>query len=168
MSCKGETKDDNGIDPTVYTMWGDYTIANPEFKNDALPDVDYFHNNEEDANRLAKLVVSRKKKAGSTLYWFYQRANADLPKPGKKSIVTDFDGIAQAIIETKKIDTIPFNKISETYAALDMGTDSEPLKKWKAAHWEFFADAMEAGEVEPSKNMLVVCEWFETIWPKEK
>jgi uncharacterized protein YhfF len=94
ISCKSETKTENGIDISVYQMWTNFTESNPEFKTDELPDSDYFHNNKSDANRLAALIVSGKKQAGSNLYYFYEEANADLPKIGTKSIVTYFDGKA--------------------------------------------------------------------------
>ena len=167
ISCKSETKSENEIDKTVYEMWGNFTESNPEFKKDELPDSHPFHNNKEDANRLAELILSGKKKAGSNLYFWYEEANADLPKIGTKSIVTDFDGKARAIIEIKKVDTIPFNQISKDYAELDMGTNIEPLKKWKKAHWDFFANAMEQSGEKPTEEMLIVCEWFETIWPEK-
>ncbi len=113
------------------------------------------------------MIVIGKKRAGSNLYFWYEQANADLPKIGTKSIVTDFDGKAQAIIEIIKVDTIPFNKISEDYAELDMGTDVEPLEKWKKAHWDFFTDALQqSGEKPPTEEMLIVCERFQKIWPE--
>ncbi len=167
ISCKSETKSENEIDKTVYEMWGNFTESNPEFKKDELPDSHPFHNNKEDANRLAELILSGKKKAGSNLYFWYEEANADLPKIGTKSIVTDFDGKAQAMLEIKKVDTIPFNQISKDYAELDMGTNIKPLKKWKKAHWDFFANAMEQSGEKPTEEMLIVCEWFETIWPEK-
>lgn len=179
FSCKTETKTETNsqvekivetedeIDKTVYEIWNNFTKSNPQFKKDELPDSDFFHNNENDANRLAELIVNGKKKASSGLYIWYKETNADLPKIGTKLIVTDFDGKAQAIIETKKVDTIPFNKISIDYAELDMGTDIEPLEKWKKAHWEFFANAIEQSGQIPTEEMLIVCEWFETIWTKK-
>lgn len=171
MSCKNETKGEikteNGIDKSVYQIWTDFTDSNPEFKTDELPDSDYFHNNEADANRLATLIVSGEKQAGSNLYYFFEEANADLPRIGTKSIVTDFDGKARAIIEITKVDTIPFYQISKDYATLDMGTHIEPLSKWKKAHWDFFASALEEGGKQPTEKMLIVCQWFETIWTEK-
>lgn len=167
ISCKSEIKTENGTDKTVYEMWNSFTKSNPEFKKDKLPESWHFHNNEEDANRLAKLTLSGKKKAGSGLYAWYEEANADLPKIGTKHIITDFDGKAQAIIEIIKVDTIPFNQISKDYAEIDMGTNIEPLKKWKKAHWEFFANAMEENGEKPTEEMLIVCERFEIIWPEK-
>ncbi|SDE91298.1 Uncharacterized protein YhfF [Pricia antarctica] len=148
-------------------MWNAFTESNPEFKKEELPESTFFHDNEADANRLAELIVNGKKKAGSNLYHWYEEVNADLPKIGTKSIVTDFDGKARAIIETIKVDTIPFHQISAAYAEMDMGTTIEPLKKWKKAHWDFFANALEESGKKPTEDMLIVCEKFETIWPKK-
>ncbi|WP_373516498.1 ASCH domain-containing protein [Pricia sp.] len=172
IGCKNQTKTEtetkNGIDKTVYEMWGDFTESNPEFKKEELPDSNPFHNNEYDANRLAELILIGEKKAGSNLYYWYEEANADLPKIGTKSIVTDFDGKAKAIIEIIKVDTIPFNEISREYAELDMGTKNGPLKKWRKAHWDFFTQALEGSQKQPTEDMLIVCEWFETIWPEKR
>jgi len=171
FSCKNATKTEfkteNGIDKTVYEMWNSFIKSNPEFKDNEMPESWYFHNNEKDANRLAELIVSEKKKAGSGLYSWYEEANADLPKVGTKHIITDFDGKARAIIEIIKVDTIPFNQISKDYAEMDIGTKIEPLKKWKKAHWDFFVNAMEESGGKPTEEMLIVCEKFETIWKKK-
>lgn len=166
IGCKSETKNENGTDKSVYTMWSNFTDSNPEYKNEALPDATTFHNNKVDANRLAELIVTGKKQAGSNLYFWYKEANAPLPQIGTKTIVTDFDGKARAIIQSKKVDTIPFNQISKEYATLDMGTDIEPLKKWKKAHWDFFSSALLESDEKPTEDMLIVCERFEVIWPK--
>ena len=170
MSCKSDTKTeiitDNEIDKSVYDMWNNFTASHPEFKKDEQPESWFFHNNKDDANRLAELVLSGKKRAGSGLYAWYKEANADLPKIGTKHIITDFEGKAKAIIEIKKVDTIPFHQISKDYAEMDMGTSIEPLKKWKKAHWDFFAKTMEENGEKPSEEMLIVCERFETIWPE--
>ncbi|MBU3027625.1 ASCH domain-containing protein [Zobellia galactanivorans] len=166
-SCKGETKAEQelAINPSVQEMWERFTTSYPEFKEEEQPESWFFHDNEEDANRLAELVVQGKKQAGSGLYSWYKEAKANLPSVGTKHIITDFDGTARAIIETKKVDTIPFNQISEAYAALDMGTTNEALQKWKKAHWDFFASTMKESEKQATEDMLVVCEYFETLWP---
>ncbi|MEO9891815.1 ASCH domain-containing protein [Aurantibacter sp.] len=166
FGCKSETKNETGIDESVVTLWDSFIFENPEFKNNDRPEAWFFHNNEKDANRLAALTLSKKKQAGSGLYAWYKEAQADLPQVGTQHIITDFNGTAKAIIEITKVDTIPFNQITPAYATLDMGTTEEPLEKWKKAHWEFFASTLEEAETKPSEGMLVVCEWFETIWPK--
>lgn len=182
-SCKNKTKTkteteskivaekqvetEKGIDKSVSEMWNDFTQSNPEFKNDGIPESDFFHNNESDANRLAELTLTGKKRASSGLYSLYEQYNADLPSVGTKQIVTDFDGKAKAIIENVSVDTIPFNEISKKYAEMDMGTDIELLEKWKKAHWEFFKNFLiESGE-KPTEEMLIVAVRFKKIWPEE-
>ncbi|WP_417876630.1 ASCH domain-containing protein [Winogradskyella sediminis] len=170
-ACKSETttriQQEKSIDKSVYEIWQAYLKSHPELPQDELPESWYFHDNRDDANRLAALVLSRKKKASSGLYTWYKDANADLPKIGTKHIVTNFNGAAKAIIEITKVDTIPFNKIPKSYAALDMGISTNPLQKWKKAHWDFFTSSMvESGET-PTEDMLIVCEEFKTIWPEK-
>ena len=170
FSCKTEKKATpeivDGVDITVREMWTNYIESNPEFKNTTIPDSWFFHNNEKDANRLANLTVSGKKRASSGLYYWYKEAKADLPKVGTKHIVTDFQGNAKVIIEITKVDTIPFNQISENYAKLDIGIESEALQEWRKAHWDFFADAIKKAGKTPTEEILVVCERFEKVWPK--
>ena len=113
----------NGIDKSVSEMWNNYIETNPEFKDEEIPESDFFHNNREDANRLAELTLNGKKKASSGLYSLYKQYEVDLPKVGMKQIITNFDGKAQVIIKNRSVDTIPFNKISKDYAELDMGTN---------------------------------------------
>ena len=160
-----ETEPENVIDESVSEMWNDYIESNPESKNEEIPESDFFHNNREDANRLAELTLNGEKKASSGLLSLYKQYNVDLPKVGSKQIITDFDGKALAIIENTSVDTIPFNKISREYAELDMGTDIEPLEKWKKAHWDFFENFLKDSGEKPTEDMLIVCTRFETIWP---
>jgi len=159
-----EKNTEKEIDQSVRKMWNNYIKSNPEFKEEEIPESEFFHNNEKDANRLAELTIKGKKKASSGLLSLYKQYNVDLPKVRAKQIITDFDGKAKAIIENMRVDTIPFNKISKEYAELDMGTDIEPLKKWKKAHWDFFESFLEESGEKPTEEMLIVCVKFETIW----
>ncbi|WP_047247476.1 ASCH domain-containing protein [Maribacter thermophilus] len=179
IGCKSETKTktteetplnlqteaQNEVDKSVYEMWSDYVTANPKSENEEIPESDFFHDNEDDANRLAELTLNGKKSASSGLLSLYKKYKVDLPKVGAKQIVTDYNGKAIAIIENKSVDLIPFNEISETYAQSDMGTDIEPLKKWKKAHWNFFKAILEESGDSPTEEMPVVCVRFKTIWP---
>jgi uncharacterized protein YhfF len=171
-SCKSETKSEsnaeNENDKSPKQMWGEYLKSNPNDAYEEIPDADFFHTNKEDANRLGELVVNGKKKASSSLFSLYEKYNVEVPKVGKKQIVTNFEGKALAIIATIKVDTIPFNQITAAYAALDMGTNTEPLKKWKKAHWDFFESFLKESEETPSEDMLILCESIEIIWPKNE
>ena len=163
---KKQIKTASEIDKSPAEMWEDYIKSNPKFKDEEIPEFDFFHNNREDANRLAELTLTNKKKASSGLYSLYKQYNVDLPSVGTKLIVTNFDGKAKAIIQNVSIDTIPFNKISKKYAELDLGTNIDPLEKWKKAHWNFFESFLKESGEKPTENMLIVCIMFEKIWPE--
>jgi len=163
---KSETTLGDGTNQSVYDMWSSYIKSNPEFANQEMPTSDFFHNNKADANRLAHLTLGGDKRASSGLYALYQHYGVELPKDGNLQIITDFNGKAIAIIETKSVDTIPFGKITAEYAAMDMGTHIDPLKVWKKAHWDFFANVLKEIGRQPTEDMLVVCETFEKIWPE--
>lgn len=154
----------NETTPTAF--WNAFVAEHPQYQNSEQPEAWYFHNNKDDANRLANLVVTRKKQAGSGLYQWYKDANADLPEVGTLHIITNFSDEAKAIIKVVKVDTISFNNISEAYASLDMGTSENALVKWKKAHREFFESSLDESDQIFNENKLVVCEWYETIWPR--
>ncbi len=160
INCKSEDKP-----KTPEALWQDYIATYPEHSTDVIPDADFFHNNEADANRLGQLILAGKKRAGSSLYSLYRKYEMDLPQPGKMQIVTDFDGNALALIETIAVDTVPFNQISAAYAAKDMGTEDNALKKWKKEHWDFFEYFLDEMGEKPSGDMLIVCEQFKKVWP---
>lgn len=169
ISCKNDAKKEVAteisIDASVYEMWNDFAESDEEIKKEELPESWFFHDNKEDADRLAALTVNGKKKATTSgLYKWYVEAKAELPQIGTKHIVTDFDGTAKAIIEITKVDTIPFNQMTASLAALDMGTEIEPLEKWRKAHWNFFKSVMNENDDEPTEDMLIVFERFKTVW----
>jgi len=172
LSCKSNEKKevalDNAIDASVYKIWNDYTESNPRINKEELPESWFFHDNKEDADRLAALTVNGKKTATTSgLYKWYVDAEADLPQIGTNHIITDFDGKAKAVIEITNVDTIPFNQLSESLAAFDMGTDKEALNKWREAHWSYFESVMKESGEEPSEDMLIVFERFKTVWTEK-
>ena len=87
-----------------------------------------------------------------------------MQKVGTLNIITDYNGKAKAIIKTQKVDTIPFNQVSENYAELDMATKDNALAKWKKAYWGFFSSELKKQDNLPTEDMLIVCETFEKVW----
>ncbi|WP_396596243.1 ASCH domain-containing protein [Dokdonia sp. R86516] len=155
------------IDSSVSAMWRDFKQAHSEYANEPQPNADFFHDNKEDANRLAGLTVLGKKQASSSLYFLYKKYGVDLPQAEDLQIITNFEGKAQAIIKTKTVDTVAYNDISKAYAILDMGTAFNALGQWEKAHQAFFESYTKESGVKTIDSMLIVCETFETIWTKD-
>ena len=76
--------------------------------NKKIPPSFYFCDNEIDAIECAELVVKGIKQATATSLWWYEKNNEPLPNIGDCYVITDWKGIAKAIIETTKIELVPF------------------------------------------------------------
>ena len=151
------------IHPSVNQMWEDFIKENNEYKSHEMPESWYFCDNKMDANECADLVVNKVKQATSTSLWWYEKNNERLPKSNDIYIVTDWDGMAKAIIRTTKVNKVPFNHITKHYAEIE-GEGNKSLEYWKKIHWDYFTREMKPFGAMPSEKMIIVCEQFETIW----
>ena len=62
-----------------------------------------FDDNERSADELARLVLSGTKRASAGLQWSFEAAGVLPPKPGDLSIVTNWAGVPQCVIETTEV-----------------------------------------------------------------
>ena len=148
---------------SVYKMWVAFQAKNPEYENQDFTDSFNFCDNEKDAKECAQLTEDGIKKATSTSLWWFEVNQEDLPEVGNVYVISDWYGIAKAIIRTTKVEKVPFNQITEDYAAIE-GEGDKSLAYWKKVHWEYYTREMAVEDEIPSEDMLIVCEQFETLW----
>jgi len=123
----------------------------------------HFCDNEEDANNLAELVKQGVKRATTGLYYFYEVEGETLPKLGDLSIIIDWQGKAQCIIETKKVNLLSFKEVTEEFAEIE-GEGDKSLKYWREVHINAFNRQLKEHEKEFGEDMVVVCEEFEAVY----
>jgi len=150
---------------SVGNLWNDFLDRNSQNKNKETPISFFFCDNENDANECAELVIKGIKKATATSLWWYQRNNEPLPKIGDQYIVTDWDGDAKAIIETIKIEQVPYNKMTPEFAEIE-GEGDKSLEYWKKVHKAYYTREMASFNDDFDENMIIVCEHFKTIYIK--
>ncbi|MHB8129970.1 MAG: ASCH domain-containing protein [Mobilitalea sp.] len=152
---------------SVLAMWKEYLTTIGEDEENTLKSYTSWHfcDNEEDANDLAELVLLGTKRATASLYLSYEYEKEDLPKIGKHSIIMDWSNDARCILETIKIDIVPYQEVTESFAATE-GEGDKSLDYWRRAHWSYFSREMEAMGSEASEDMLVVCEEFKVVYKK--
>lgn len=150
---------------SVEVLWNNFRNENPETKKIALPISFYFCDNEFDANECADLVVKGIKKATATSLWWYKKNNEPLPKVGDLYIITDWSGNAKAVIETTKIDQVPYNKITSEFAEIE-GEGDKSLAYWKRVHNDYYTREMKVFNEQFDENMIIVCEQFKTVYLK--
>jgi len=124
----------------------------------------HFCDNQRDADELAQLVKSGIKTATASLCEMYDIDEEDtLPKVGEYSIITDWEGRAQCIIETIEVNLVPFKEVEEDFAYLE-GEGDRTLEHWRKAHMEFFQRELKDHPIDFSEDMLVVCEKFKVVY----
>jgi uncharacterized protein YhfF len=126
----------------------------------------HFDDSERVANALGALVLSGQKRATAGLLWTHEVADKPLPRIGALSVVTDWHGTPLCVIETTHTEIVPFDKVSETFAAIE-GEGDKTLRYWQDAHWRFFTRECQRIGREPSLDMPVVCEQFKVVYQEK-
>ncbi len=148
---------------TVENLWNSFLKNHPTNKIKVLPESFYFCDNEKDANECAELVAKGIKQATATSLWWYEKNNESLPKIGDQYVITDWEGNAKAVIETTKVEQVPYNEITAEFAAIE-GEGDKSLKYWKEVHEAYYKREMEPLGDSFSEEMIIVCEYFKTIY----
>ena len=144
-------------------LWNAFISKHQEYKTKALPSSFYFCDNEKDANECAELVVKGIKQATATSLWWYNTHKQPLPKSGDLYIITDWNGHAKAIIQTIKIEQVPYREITEKFAATE-GEGDKSLRYWKKVHEAYYKREMIPYGASFSEEMIIVCEYFKTLY----
>ncbi|QPG04493.1 ASCH domain-containing protein [Salinimonas marina] len=100
----------------------------------------HFCDNESDANECAELVLKGIKRATSPSLWWFQAKGEPLPKAGDLNIVTNWARQALCIIKTTSVAIVPFNQVTEEYAALE---GDKSLAYWQHVHWDYYHRELE-------------------------
>ena len=155
------------FDPSVYTMWDSFVEKNPEYSPKSFVSAWHFCDKEKDANECAELVALGIKKATTASQWWFDKGFEKYPEIGELNVVTDWAGKAKAIIETTKIERVPYNQVSEEYAAIE-GEGDKSLGYWKKVHWDYYTREMKEYGEAPTEDMILICEQFHTLWPAKQ
>ena len=72
--------------------------------------------------------------------------------------------LSLCIIQSTHIEIIPFDSVSDRFAATE-GEGDKTLRYWREAHWRFFSRECQRIGREPNLQMPVVCEEFKLVYP---
>ncbi|MFP4479039.1 MAG: ASCH domain-containing protein [Candidatus Izemoplasmatales bacterium] len=127
-------------------------------------EVFHFELTEKLAKELLDLVLAGKKKATAASLKSYEISQEPIPKPGDLSIVTDFNGNPKCVIETTKVQIIPFNEM--TYEICKREGEDDSLESWKQGHKRFYEAEGKMMGYKFSEDLLVCFEDFEMIYQR--
>jgi uncharacterized protein YhfF len=144
-------------------FWQDFAATRASDPTPRFLEAFYFDDNEPSANELAALVMSGRKQATAGLLWSHEKEDKPLPQAGDLSIVTDFAGKPICVIETMKVEVVPFEEVSSEFAATE-GEGDGSLQYWRVVHEAFFGRECERIGRAPNPRMTVVCEQFKVVF----
>ncbi|MDT2756680.1 ASCH domain-containing protein [Enterococcus asini] len=146
----------------VKAFWQRYLSTVDKAQTQEYKECFFFGYNEELAASLLELVLSRQKTGTTSSYLAYEYANEELPKAGDLSIVTTWDGVPKCVIETTRVEILPFNEM--TFELCSLEGEDENLASWQENHRQAFQlSGAEEGFVF-SEEMLVVFEVFSVVY----
>lgn len=123
----------------------------------------HFDDHERSANELGRLVLAGRKRATAGLAWSFEAESKPLPVPGDLSVVTDWDKRPLCVIETRRVDVVTFDEVTEEFAATE-GEGDGSLAWWRDAHRAYFGRECARIGRSPEPGMPIVCERFEVVF----
>jgi len=144
-------------------FWNRFLTKYPGYVHRSIPQAYYFCDNEMDANQCAKLVTQGIKQATATSQWYYDRMQEALPQVNDLAIVTNWYGEPKAVINTTRVESIAFYKITAAFAQIE-GEGDKSLDYWRKVHIAYYSREMTPFGESFNENMIIICEYFQTIY----
>ncbi|MFW5712046.1 MAG: ASCH domain-containing protein [Spirochaetota bacterium] len=154
--------------PSVKNMWQAYLEYLGETPQSTSKTYTAWHfcSTQPAADELAELVLKGEKRCTATSIWSLEAEEEPLPEVGDLSIITDWSGRAKCIIKTVVLENVPFNEVTEAFAAAE-GEGDKSLEYWRKVHQEVFSQELSELGLKFTEQMPVLCETFEVVWPPQ-
>ena len=153
------------IPPSIAAFWGRYVAAAGAVDESRFYEAFHFGDHQDLADSLAEIVLSGRKRATAGSVWSFETEGKRLPRPGDLSVVTDYSGYPLCVIETTRVDVMPFSEVSAEFASVE-GEGDGSLDYWRLGHTEYFTRECARYGRTFNANMLVACERFNVVFPK--
>jgi uncharacterized protein YhfF len=125
----------------------------------------WFGDSAELSAQLILLVLSGSKTATASLVWEWEYDGEQLPIIGHQEALLDWSNKFVGIIQTTTANILPFNSVSERFAALE-GEGDLSLSDWRKQHWDFFQTICNRIGKPAEKDMPVLCQEFKLVYKK--
>lgn len=154
----------NNKEIMIDEFWKEFLLKTNREEDTKYIECFHFELTEKLANELLRLVLIGQKEATSSSLLAYKNEEHKIPKAGDLSIVTDWDGNPKCVIETIKVNVIPFRDI--TYDICKREGEDRHLESWRKGHATFFSSEGKALGYTFTEDMPVIFEEFKMIFSK--
>ncbi|MEZ5514216.1 MAG: ASCH domain-containing protein [Steroidobacteraceae bacterium] len=112
--------------------------------------------------QLNALILSGEKTITATSPWLYEQDASLKPIAGSYTIVLDADGVAQAVIRSTEVKTVPFSAVTANDSRYE-GTAVRPIDEWRKVHTSYFNRVLSPLGKSWAADMPVTLERFEVV-----
>ncbi len=147
--------------PSVRKLWGQFRAGHPDAPEQPVASF-HFCDNREDADICLQLVLAGQKRATAASVQEYEMCSDPLPQPGDLNVVTDFDGVAHAIIRTTSVEFKKFSEVGAEFARAE-GEGDLTLEWWRDAHRAYFTRVLAGTDIKVDDDLMIACEHFELV-----
>ncbi|MBP6116172.1 MAG: ASCH domain-containing protein [Neisseriaceae bacterium] len=123
----------------------------------------YFGHGEAMANELLALVLRGQKTATASSLDYYQVTGNARPQVGDLSIVTDWAGTPQGVIQTMKVSLLKFKDM--TYEICQREGEDDTLASWQQNHRAYFITEGQQVGYAFHEDMMILFEDFRLLDP---
>ena len=113
---------------------------------------------------LAKMARDGEKRGTAHLKRQFEIETLQARELGDYWLVTTTEGEPICVVRVYAVDIVPFDKVSEAFAASE-GEGDLSLRHWREVHGTYFTRQCARWNHEWSEDELVVCESFEAVYP---
>jgi len=156
---------DSTRSPAVEQFWLDACAVITELDLDADYAVWSFGDSRELSDHVLAETLAGRNSATASPRWDYDSDPSRLPKVGDAGVITDWSGTPRLVVVTRQVDTRRYQDVDADFARAE-GYLTDPLTEWREVHWAYFSRRCAELDRAPSANMAIVCERFETVYPK--
>ena len=111
---------------------------------------------------ITALACAGQKRATSHLQIDFEISNVPIREEGDYWLLLDVELKPRGIVQLTKVETTPFNEVTEEYAAIEGEGDSS-LNFWLNCHRDYFQKQLAVWGREWREDLPVVCEIFQLI-----
>jgi uncharacterized protein YhfF len=149
------------LTPAIAQYWESYLQDHPAAAEN-FDSAWAFGDNPRLADELLELVLAGIKTGTAQNYELNEARGTPLPFAGGLSVLLDSTGQPRGIIETTKVEIVPFAEVTAEFAYSE-GEDDRSLESWRYNHEVFFTRELQ-GEGKPfDPGMRVICETFKLV-----
>lgn len=148
--------------PSVAALWARYRERDPAAPAD-VPVAYFFCDNRADAEECLGLVIAGRKRGTASALVGYEMSGDPVPRVGDFAVLTDFDGLARAVIRNEEVTIRRFGDVDEAFAARE-GEGDGTLASWREGHESYFTRRLAGTPHGMSDDLLIVCEAFDLVF----